>query len=369
MTDDDLERVLRDAFDAKARTAVGDTTAPRPLDVSIRRVRPFRHRSSWLAPLAAAAVVAALAAGLVVAFRGQLGGQDVVAGHATKIGTATPTIPGRSTAAPSSAPATTLTTPVHVALKFSDGSQFGVGIPIIAYLSRKITDARPFAAATVVTVNGRPAAGAWYFESSGAQPGYPLEAHYRLQGYWPAHSKISMELPVKGLSAGKGLAFDDSLTLAFSTGAANIATVDDTTHTLTLVSDGTSVGTFPVSLGATNTPTRRGTKVIMERGASICMTGPGYHECNVQWTQRLTYDGEYLHAAPWNIANLGHFDSSNGCTNLSTADAARLYKLLEIGDVVQYANASGPAMRLGDGYGDWNVSWPQWLTGGALATR
>ena len=39
-------------------------------------------------------------------------------------------------------------------------------------------------------------------------------------------------------------------------------------------------------------------------------------------------------------------------------------EFLEIGDVVQYPNASGPLMGLGDGYGDWNVPWPQWQTGG-----
>ena len=47
-------------------------------------------------------------------------------------------------------------------------------------------------------------------------------------------------------------------------------------------------------------------------------------------------------------------------------DAQKLYEFLEIGDVVQYPNASGPLMGLGDGYGDWNVPWPQWQTGGLV---
>jgi hypothetical protein len=46
-----------------------------------------------------------------------------------------------------------------------------------------------------------------------------------------------------------------------------------------------------------------------------------------------------------------------------------LYKFLEIGDVVEYPNASGSQMTMGDGYGDWNISWSQWLTGGVLATH
>jgi lipoprotein-anchoring transpeptidase ErfK/SrfK len=259
--------------------------------------------------------------------------------------------------------------PVHVALKFSDGSTFGVGIPIIAFFSKKISDARAFSAATKVTVNGALVKGAWYFEPSSAHKKYPIEAHYRTQTYWPAHAEVHMDLPVKGLSAGSLMAFDDNLTSDFSTGPANISTVDDSTHTMTVVSDGKPFGSFPVSLGAPDTPTRSGTKVIMEKGASICMSGPGYHECGVKYTQRLTYDGEYLHSAPWNLGNIGRADSSNGCTNLRPADAQKLYGLLKVGDVVVYPNANGGKMQLGQGYGDWNLPWSKWQTGGLVRTH
>jgi lipoprotein-anchoring transpeptidase ErfK/SrfK len=365
--DDELGRLLGGAFDAKARARVGDQRPVPPLELHTthRTPRTGRRPVAWLAPLAAAAAVVAVVVGLAFAAQST----STTSGHPQQHVAVGPSSSGTASVSPTPThSATTAAKSVHVKLKFSDGSRFGVGIPIIAYLSRRITDGTAFAKATTVTVDGQPADGAWYFESSGAEKGYPLEAHYRLKDYWPAHSKIHMDLPVAGLSAGTGLAFDDSLTLDFSTGAANIATVDDSTHTLTLVRDGKKYGTYPVSLGATNTPTARGTKVIMEKGLSICMSGPGYHECGVKYTQRLTYGGEYLHAAPWNLAHLGNFDSSNGCTNLSTSDAAALYKLLEIGDVVTYPNATGPKMQMGQGYGDWNVAWSQWLTGGAVRT-
>jgi lipoprotein-anchoring transpeptidase ErfK/SrfK len=260
------------------------------------------------------------------------------------------------------------TKPVHVSLLEADGASFGVGMPIIAWFNRAPTDARAFAAATSVTVNGKKASGAWYFERT-AHAGSAMEAHYRLAGYWPAHAQVQMSLPVKGLSAGKGLSYDDSLTLAISTGAAKIATVNAATLVMTVMTDGKLYGRFPVSLGASNTPTTRGTKVIMEKGADISMRGPGYFDPHVQWTQRLTYGGEYLHSAPWNVANIGHRSTSNGCTNLLPNDAKRLYGYLQVGDVVKFPNANGPAMQLGTGYGDWNVSWTTWLTGGAVKTR
>src|SRR5215471_1613310 len=62
----------------------------------------------------------------------------------------TPSASPTGTPAPSGAP-------VHVRLYQGDGSTWGVGMPIIAYLSATITDGRPFAAATTVTVNGQPA--------------------------------------------------------------------------------------------------------------------------------------------------------------------------------------------------------------------
>jgi lipoprotein-anchoring transpeptidase ErfK/SrfK len=257
---------------------------------------------------------------------------------------------------------------VHVSLLENDGGTYGVGMPIIAWFDRAPTDASAFAKATAVTVNGKPIAGGWYFEHT-AHAGAALEGHFRPQTYWPGHSAIEMNLPVAGLSAGPGLSFDNSLTLSIHTGAANILTVDANSLHMTVMSDGRLYGTFPVSLGAANTPTARGTKVIMEKGADISMRGPGYYDPHVQWTQRLTYGGEYLHSAPWNIANLGVRSTSNGCTNLSPTVAKQLFGFLEIGDVVSFPNANGPAMQLGQGYGDWNVDWATWSTGGSVHTH
>ena len=287
-----------------------------------------------------------------------------------------------ASSAGSSAPTTTATTsapatsskpapparPVHVS-GYPDGSTVGVGMPIIATFNRKITTGVEFAKHTVVTVNGQPVNGGWYFEYSARSSGHLMEAHYRMKTFWPAHAHVHVAFNLKGVSAGPGLVFDGKLTsLDFNTGPANIAIVDDGAHKITISSDGQQKWVFPVSLGASNTPTARGTKVIMEKGVSICMHGPGYNECGIKYTQRLTYGGEYLHAAPWNTSNINRgVDSSNGCTNLHTQDAKTLYDFLRIGDVVEYPNANGPAMTMGAGYGDWNVPWIEWQSGGAVS--
>lgn len=266
--------------------------------------------------------------------------------------------------------ATPASTPVHVRLYQSDGQTYGVGMPIIVYLSKKITDAKLFARATTVTVNGAAAAGAWYFQKSAIYAAYPLEAHYRLENYWPAHAAIILDLPIQGLSAGTNLIFDESLTLRMNTGAQNITTVDGATERLTLTTDGTPKFDFPVSLGKAATPTFTGTKVVMERDKVKRMVGttPGdEYDLQVPWSVRLTNSGEFIHAASWNGGNIGQRSTSNGCTNLNVDAAQQYFNFAQIGDVAVYANSGGGLMPIWDGYGDWNLSWPEWKRGGVLA--
>lgn len=340
-------------------------------------------------PRRAAALLAALAAVTLIACShsspapGSSHSETPPAGTTSSASTSTSTGPSAS---PTASPTRTVkpkppAKPVHISLLNGDGRTFGVGMPEIAYFSTNITDARPLQKATTVTVNGKAAVGAWYFESSDAGHG-PMEGHYRLNGFWPAHAHVHIDIPAKGLPAGKGLVFDDSLTSDWHTGAKHVAVVNAQSGHMTLSSDDKVWGTFPVSLGANATPTMSGTKVVMEQLVSVCMhdTAGTYHECGIKWDQRLTYSGEYLHAAPWNCvnapgctgpqSNIGTgVNSSNGCTNLLPNDAERLYHFMRIGDVVKYPNANGPHMSLGAGYGDWNVPWSQWLTGGAVPTR
>jgi lipoprotein-anchoring transpeptidase ErfK/SrfK len=315
---------------------------------------------------------AALATGLAACTSKKAAAPAAITTSATATVTPTATPSPTVSPSPSASPSPTGTVypstdgrPVHVSLLNADGDVRGVGMPIIAFFNVAPTDARAFNALTTVTVNGSPFEGNWYFEKTD-HAGAALEAHWRPQAFWPAHSKIHLDLPVKSLSAGAGLSFDDNLTLDMSTGVAYIGTIDATTLQMSVTADGEHFGTYPVSLGAAKTPTARGTKVIMEKGLDIAMIGPGYDDPHVKFTQRLTYGGEYLHSAPWNVRNIGHRSTSNGCTNLLPADAEKLFSTFSIGDVFSYPNANGPAMTLGAGYGDWNLSWASWQTGGIL---
>jgi lipoprotein-anchoring transpeptidase ErfK/SrfK len=288
---------------------------------------------------------------------GQQGGPAAPQGSAAASRSGTPSPAGR---------------PVHVRLYQGDGSTYGVGMPIVAYLSAVVTDARAFSRATRVTVNGSPEQGAWYFQKSTIYPGYPVEAHYRPPRYWPAHASIHLDLPVRGLSAGKGLVYDNSLSLDMSTGAANISTIDGRTERMVVTSDGRQVFSFPVSLGKAATPTFAGVKVLMDKARvqrMVSHTPGNEYDLKVPWSVRITNSGEFIHSASWNGGNIGRRSTSHGCTNLNETDARRFFAFARVGDVTVYANTGGPTMPSWDGYGDWNLPWSTWQAGGLAPTN
>jgi lipoprotein-anchoring transpeptidase ErfK/SrfK len=319
------------------------------------------------------------------------GGSNPTAGTVvTQTVTATET-PSSTSAAPSDSstpsPTCTTTKKVHLESFENDGTTWGVGMPIILYATPHPANTIEFNKGVTVTVNGQPADGAWYWEqpSSDEKKTQTYEAHYRLRNdnFWPAHADIEVKLDLADKSAGDCMAYDGNLTsVSINTGDANVSYVDANSKTMVVTKNGKQVKVIPVSLGAAQTPTYNGIKVVMQKGEAINpavdpqklrpngavrMVGDGYDEI-VNWSVRVTSSGEYVHAAPWN-SHIGQLSTSNGCTNLTTADAQWFYGFSQLGDVVEYKNTDGSKMPSWDGFGDWNVPWQQWSQGGQLINR
>ena len=91
----------------------------------------------------------------------------------------------------------------------------------------------------------------------------------------------------------------------------------------------------------------------------------GYDLDDVEYAMRVTYSGEFVHAAPWSVGQQGYSNVSHGCTGMSTANAAWLYNQSKPGDVVEYTGTDRH-MTLDNGYGDWNESLAQYAKGSAL---
>ncbi len=97
---------------------------------------------------------------------------------------------------------------------------------------------------------------------------------------------------------------------------------------------------------------------------------PEYYSLEVEYAMRVTYSGEFLHAAPWSVGSQGSANVSHGCVGMSTANAQWLYDLSNVGDVVEVTGTSNE-QNLGNGITVWNEDWKQWLadsTGGPVMT-
>jgi len=92
--------------------------------------------------------------------------------------------------------------------------------------------------------------------------------------------------------------------------------------------------------------------------------GEGYRT-KVSWPMRLTWGGQYIHAAPWSVADQGHTNVSHGCTNVSMQAADWLWHQVHLGDPV-IVKGTERGLDWGDGWTDWNVSFDQYKKGSAL---
>ncbi|HEU5035925.1 MAG TPA: Ig-like domain-containing protein [Nocardioides sp.] len=247
------------------------------------------------------------------------------------------------------------------------GETVGVGMPVIVTFDVPVTDRASFE--KHMTVSSEPAQpGSWHWISS-------TEAHWRPKSYWKAGTDVHVDVDVNSVPAGNGIYGQESRAVDFHVGDAHIYRVNMQTHEMKVFSNGKLLRTIPITTGQQpQYTTRSGTKVIIEKFESkdmnsetVGITGAdAYNIEGVQWAMRLTYSGEFIHAAPWSVGSQGVANVSHGCTGMSTANAGWLFAMTRRGDVVEYTGSDKP-MTLTNGYGDWNESFQQYQQGSALS--
>ncbi len=247
------------------------------------------------------------------------------------------------------------------------GQTVGVGMPVIVKFDVPVTDH-----ATIekhLSVVSQPAQrGAWHWISDN-------EVHWRPASYWKPGTKVTVNADINGVPAGHGIFGQLDRSSTFTIGASHIYKVNIRTDQLKVYDNGHLARTIPVTTGMPGFTTRSGTKIIIEKDRFHTMNSEtigidpnsalGYNIKDVEYAMRLTYSGEFLHAAPWSVASQGHENVSHGCTGMSTANAGWLYHQSQIGDVVEYTGSS-KMMTLTNGYGDWNEPFSQYKSGSAL---
>jgi lipoprotein-anchoring transpeptidase ErfK/SrfK len=90
------------------------------------------------------------------------------------------------------------------------------------------------------------------------------------------------------------------------------------------------------------------------------------YRTKVQYAIRLTWGGEFIHAAPWSVADQGRRNVSHGCVNVSTENARYLFNLLKIGTPVAVKHTE-TRVNKGDGWTGWDLSWEDYRAGSALS--
>ncbi|WP_300401908.1 Ig-like domain-containing protein [Nocardioides sp.] len=245
------------------------------------------------------------------------------------------------------------------------GETVGVGMPVIVTFDIPVRNKAEFE--KHMTVSSAPQqTGAWHWLSD-------TEAHWRPKTYWKAGTEVAVDVDVNGVDAGNGIYGQMDRDIDFKIGDANIYKVNAKTHQMKVLSNGKVLRTIPITTGKAGFTTRSGTKVIIEKFESkrmnsetVGITGSeAYDIDDVQYAMRLTYSGEFIHAAPWSVGSQGNANVSHGCTGMSTEQARWLYGISKRGDVVEYTGTDRP-MTFTNGYGDWNQSFTQFAKGSAL---
>ncbi|MFI5617340.1 Ig-like domain-containing protein [Streptomyces sp. NPDC051567] len=264
------------------------------------------------------------------------------------------------------------TTPSKQVLKVEfgpDAGKYGVGQPLTADLNEPVKDkaARKLVERGLVVETPDRVEGAWHWVDD-------KRLHFRPKEYWPANSTVSVRSNLEGVRIDNDLYGAVSKPLELEIGDRVEVVTDASSHYLTFKRNGEVVNTIPVTTGKPGFSTRNGVKVVLGkqyfvqmRGDSVGIGGSEYYNLPVYYATRVTWSGEYVHAAPWSVGSQGYENVSHGCTGMSTGNAAWFYENITEGDIIQVINSIGDDMDpFGNGFGDWNVDWPDWREGSAL---
>ncbi|MBT8225482.1 MAG: L,D-transpeptidase family protein [Dactylosporangium sp.] len=257
---------------------------------------------------------------------------------------------------------------LRVSSVIGDDQVVGVGMPVIIKLGGDVPKDQRAAVQRRLFVTAEPAQeGIWHWFNG-------HEVHFRPREYWQANTKLSFRAALGGLPLGNDRYGANDITVSAKIGPQLIMAIDNRTKQMTVTENGTVLKTIPVSLGKPSSPSASGHLVIMAKNQEEWFDSSTYgvpadstdgYRTLVQFTQRLTWDGEYIHAAPWSVGDQGRRNVSHGCTNISGPDAEWLFGITHIGDPVTITHTE-EHVTWGNGYTDWDISYAEYAKGSAL---
>ena len=263
---------------------------------------------------------------------------------------------------------TTMGAPAHktgTGLYLFDDHTYGVAMPVVVEFNPGIKKADRAAVQKRMFVQTSPSQpGAWSWTPSGTQ------AYYRAPEFWRSGTKLTVRIAVGGVPTGGGRYGDRDRSATAKIGRDFEMKIDNATKKMSVVQDGKVVRTALVSLGRPSKPSVSGTMVVMDKLTETVFDttdtdGAAGYKTKIQYAQRLTWSGQYIHSAPWSVGAQGHTNVSHGCVNVSPSNARWLFDKTLIGDPV-IVKGTGDKLGYGDGWTPWNVSWSEFVKGSAL---
>lgn len=244
------------------------------------------------------------------------------------------------------------------------GTTVGVGMPIRVFFDHPVTD-RKAALARMKVTTSVPTVGAWRWFSDS-------EVHWRPKVYWKAGTKVALDTDLRGVKLGAGAYGSENADrhIDFTIGASHVSVADAKTHRMKVYVNGKLTKNFPASLGkeVKGRFTHTGVHVVTEKKAAMTMDSSTYglaldaggYKTPVKFATRISNSGEFVHAAPWSVAQQGSSNVSHGCVNLAPANAQWFFGISQPGDVVSITGTPVPLTAKDTDVSDWTIPWSQW---------
>ncbi|MFF3347491.1 Ig-like domain-containing protein [Streptomyces sp. NPDC002779] len=254
-----------------------------------------------------------------------------------------------------------------------DGTTVGVGMPVSFTFDKAISEKKAVRSGiTVTSSSGQKVVGHWFGER---------RLDFRPEEYWKAGSKVTMKIDLDGVEGANGVQGVQKKTVTFTIGRSQVSTVDVDTQTMTVVRDGKTLKSVPISAGSAEFPTYNGQMVISEKLVKTRMNSQtvnladAYDIPDVPHAMRLTTSGTFLHGNYWyNKANppFGRQGTSHGCVGLQDVRGAQsdttakwFFDNSLLGDVVIVKNSPDKSVAPDNGLNGWNMPWSEWTAGSA----
>lgn len=259
-----------------------------------------------------------------------------------------------------------------VSINIPKGSTVGVAMPVSLVFDNPVTNkAEVEKQLKVTTSDNTEGSWGWIKDYSGND-----RVDWRPKDYWKSGTDVKVEMNLNGVDSGKGGGlFVRDYNTEFKIGKDRRVEVSLDTKKMKVTEDGQALKTIPISAG---TPGGKkaswsGKMVIMSKEGTIRMDSQTVglddaYDKMVDYSMRLTWSGMYAHAAPWNTGNFGRANTSSGCVGMSDADAKEFFANSQTGDPFEVVGEGSKGNAdIGNGYGEWNLSWDQWKAKSALS--